>query len=81
MNINNFTVRKFRRVFRRIAEQNNPFRFDADKSGTQRNLKFFSAIRQKRLRLSPRLDNFYQKIGVKPLVLLYPIVCRLQVPK
>ena len=33
------------------------------------------------LRLSPRLDNFYEKIGVKPLGLLYPIVCRLQVPK
>ena len=33
------------------------------------------------MRLSPRLDNFYEKIGVKPLVLLYPIVCRLQVPK
>lgn len=33
------------------------------------------------MRLSPRLDNFYEKIGVKPLGLLYPIVCRLQVPK
>ena len=33
------------------------------------------------LRLSPRLDNFYEKIGVKTLVLLYPIVGRLQVPK
>ncbi len=26
-------------------------------------------------RLSPRLDNFYEKIGAKPLGLLYPIVC------
>ena len=34
-----------------------------------------------KLRLSPRLDNFYEKIGVKTLELLYPIVCRLQVPK
>ena len=33
------------------------------------------------LRLSPRLDNFYEKIGVKTLGLLYPTVCRLQVPK
>ena len=33
------------------------------------------------VRLSPRLDNFYEKIGVKTLVLLYPTVCRLQVPK
>lgn len=33
------------------------------------------------VRLSPRLDNFYEKIGVKTLELLYPIVCRLQVPK
>ena len=33
------------------------------------------------LRLSPRLDNFYEKIGVKTLGLLYSIVCRLQVPK
>ena len=32
-------------------------------------------------RLSPRLDNFYEKIGAKPLGLLYPIVCWLQVPK
>ena len=34
-----------------------------------------------KLRLSPRLDNFYEKIGVKTLGLLYPTVCRLQVPK
>ena len=33
------------------------------------------------MRLSPRLDNFYEKIGVKTLGLLYPTVCRLQVPK
>ena len=33
------------------------------------------------VRLSPRLDNFYEKIGVKTLGLLYAIVCRLQVPK
>ena len=33
------------------------------------------------MRLSPRLDNFYEKIGVKTLGLLYPIVGRLQVPK
>lgn len=33
------------------------------------------------VRLSPRLDNFYEKIGVKTLGLLYPIVGRLQVPK
>ena len=33
------------------------------------------------LRLSLRLDKFYEKIGVKSLGLLYAIVCRLQVPK
>ena len=42
------------------------------------NQKYFDTQNQ---RLSPRLDNFYQKIGVKTLGLLYPIVCRLQVPK
>ena len=35
----------------------------------------------RRVRLSHRLDNFYKKIGVKTLGLLYPTVCRLQVPK
>ena len=34
-----------------------------------------------RVRLSPRLDNFYEKIGVKTFGLLYPTACRLQVPK
>ena len=33
------------------------------------------------VRLSPKLDNFYSKISVNALVLLYSIVCRLQVPK
>ena len=42
---------------------------------------FFSALAFAGVRLSPRLDNFYEKIGVKTLGLLYPTVCRLQVPK
>ena len=45
------------------------------------NQKAGAILRKGNLRLSPRLDNFYEKIGVKPLGLLYPIVCRLQVPK
>ena len=34
-----------------------------------------------KLRPSPGLDNFYEKIGVKTFGLLYPTVSRLQAPK
>lgn len=56
----------------------NLFHKDMDKLNQQMRQQ---EAKQNFLRLSPRLDNFYEKIGVKTLGLLYPIVGRLQVPK